>query len=140
MRDHDGPYVPLEERTIGFRPTVVEDFGPMLDAAAKIVGVSNDFALLAQCERDGRAAFADQACVARSQSYYVDITHPLANKGVALSELAKLLAIPLEEIAVIGDGGNDVAMFERRWFQHCHGQCQSGGAAGGGRRDRQQQR
>jgi haloacid dehalogenase-like hydrolase len=27
--------------------------------------------------------------------------------------LAKLLAIPLAEIAVIGDGGNDVAMFER---------------------------
>jgi hypothetical protein len=40
-------------------------------------------------------------------------THPLANKGVALTELAKLLAIPLAEIAVIGDGGNDVAMFER---------------------------
>jgi hydroxymethylpyrimidine pyrophosphatase-like HAD family hydrolase len=30
-----------------------------------------------------------------------------------LSELAKLLAVPLAEIAVIGDGGNDVAMFER---------------------------
>ena len=40
-------------------------------------------------------------------------THPLANKGVALSEFAKLMAIPLAEIAVIGDGGNDVAMFER---------------------------
>ncbi len=41
------------------------------------------------------------------------MTHPLANKGVALSELAKLLAIPLEEVGVIGDGGNDIAMFER---------------------------
>ena len=53
------------------------------------------------------------ASVARSQPYYLDITHPLANKGAALSEIAKLLAVPLAEIAVVGDGSNDVAMFER---------------------------
>ena len=69
--------------------------------------------LLEQCEHDVRAALADSAFVVRSQPYYLDITHPLANKGVALSEIAKLLGIPLAEIAVIGDGGNDVAMFER---------------------------
>ena len=113
LRDADQPYVALEQRTVGFRPTIVEDFGSALDAAAKIVGVSGDFALLAQCEHDAAAALAGQACVVRSQPYYLDITHPLANKGVALSEFAKLLAIPLAEIAVIGDGGNDVAMFER---------------------------
>ena len=59
------------------------------------------------------AALADQATVALSQPYYLDVTHPLANKGVALLEVAKLLAIPAEEIAVIGDGANDVAMFKR---------------------------
>lgn len=71
------------------------------------------FEILAQRERDVRAALADHATVARSQSYYLDITHQLANKGVALSEIARLLGVPLAEIAVIGDGGNDVAMFER---------------------------
>jgi Cof subfamily protein (haloacid dehalogenase superfamily) len=113
VRDPDGPYVGLEHRTVGFRPIVVEDFGHLLDAAAKIVGVSKDFEFLAQCERDLRATLADRATVVCSQSYYLDVTHPLANKGVAVSELAGLLAVPLAEIAVIGDGGNDVAMFER---------------------------
>jgi Cof subfamily protein (haloacid dehalogenase superfamily) len=113
LRDAEEPYAALEQRTVGFRPTIVKDFGSALDVAAKIVGVSPDPALLAQCEHDVAAALAGQACVVRSQAYYLDITHPLANKGVALSELAKLLAIPLAEIAVIGDGGNDVAMFER---------------------------
>jgi Cof subfamily protein (haloacid dehalogenase superfamily) len=112
-RDAEGPYVGLEERTVGFGPTIVEGFGPALGGAAKIVGVSADSELLGRCERDLRAALAAQASVARSQPYYLDITHPLANKGDALSELAKLLAIPLAEIAVIGDGGNDIAMFER---------------------------
>jgi Cof subfamily protein (haloacid dehalogenase superfamily) len=111
--DADGPYVPLEQRTVGFRPTIVDDFGAALDVAAKIVGVSKDFDLLEQCERDVQAALADGAFVARSQRYYLDITDPLANKGVALAEIAKLLRIPLAEIAAIGDGGNDVAMFER---------------------------
>ena len=113
LRDADQPYVELEKRTVGFGPTIVADFGSRLDTAAKIVGVSKDFALLALCERDIAAALEGRASVVRSQAYYLDITHPLANKGVALSEFARLLAIPLAEIAVIGDGGNDVAMFER---------------------------
>jgi hypothetical protein len=48
----DEPYVALEERTVGFPPTIVEDFGAALDTTAKIVGVSADFELLARCERD----------------------------------------------------------------------------------------
>jgi Cof subfamily protein (haloacid dehalogenase superfamily) len=113
VRQFDELYVALEERTVGFAPTIVKDFESALETAAKIVGVSKDFELLAQCERDARAALGDQASVARSQPYYLDITHPLANKGAALFEIAKLLGVPLTEIAAIGDGGNDVAMFER---------------------------
>jgi Cof subfamily protein (haloacid dehalogenase superfamily) len=113
VRHADGPYVGLEQRTVEFGPTMVDDFGSTLDAAAKIVGVSADFELLARCERELYAVLAEQASVKRSQPYYLDITHPLANKGVALSEIAKLLGVRLAEIAAIGDGGNDVAMFER---------------------------
>jgi Cof subfamily protein (haloacid dehalogenase superfamily) len=112
-RDPAGPYVGLEEKTILYRPTVVDDFGAALDAASKIVAVSDNFDLLTRLEPIARAALAENAAIARSQPYYLDFTHPLANKGVALSELAQLLSIPVAEIAVIGDGGNDVAMFER---------------------------
>jgi Cof subfamily protein (haloacid dehalogenase superfamily) len=109
--DPTGPYVELEEYTVRFPPTVVAEFGSRLDSAAKIVGVSADFELVAQCEREGREILADVASVARSQLYYLDVTHKLANKGAALLALAKHLALPPEEIATIGDGSNDVAMF-----------------------------
>jgi Cof subfamily protein (haloacid dehalogenase superfamily) len=113
VRDPDGPYVAHEERTVQFRPVVVGDFGGHLEIAGKIVGVSEDFDLLKKLEAEARATFGGQASVARSQPYYLDFTHPLANKGVALTEFSKLLAVPPEGIIVIGDGGNDVAMFER---------------------------
>lgn len=111
LRDPDGPYVGLEEHTVRFPPTIVDDFGRSLDAAAKIVGVSDDFDLLARCDAELRRILARKATVARSQPYYLDVTHPDANKGAALLKLAQLLAIPAQQIAVIGDGHNDIAMF-----------------------------
>jgi HAD superfamily hydrolase (TIGR01509 family) len=50
------------------------------------------------------------ACAARSQPYYLDITHPEANKGMVVREAARLLDIPLDQIATIGDMLNDVPM------------------------------
>jgi Cof subfamily protein (haloacid dehalogenase superfamily) len=113
MRAAAGPYVGLEQHTIGYPPIIIEDFDRTLDAVIKIVAVSEDFDLLTRLEQHARLALADRATVTRSQPYYLDFTHPLANKGVALCELAKLLGIPENEIAVIGDGDNDIAMFER---------------------------
>jgi Cof subfamily protein (haloacid dehalogenase superfamily) len=112
-RDPGGSYVGLEERTVRFPPTFVADFTPFFDRTGKIVGVDSDCARLARCEHDMRVALGDAAFVARSQPQYLDITHPLANKGVALLALSNLLSIPVTEIAAIGDGGNDVAMFEQ---------------------------
>jgi len=60
-----------------------------------------------------RAALAEGATVVRSQAYYLDITDRSANKGTGVLALSKLMAIPMAEIAVIGDGDNDVAMFEQ---------------------------
>ncbi|MDB5556036.1 MAG: HAD-superfamily hydrolase [Rhizobium sp.] len=113
VRRAEGPYIALEERTVGSPPTLVDDFGPYLGKAAKIVGASADFDALARCESDMHAAMAGQATVARSQPYYLDVTHPLANKGDALSAIAALLGVPLGEIAVLGDARNDMVMFER---------------------------
>ena len=111
VRDLAAPYVAHEQLTLGFPPKQVSDFGSALDTTAKIVGVSEDFAALARCETEVGALLGKEASVARSQKYYLDITHPLANKGVAVTEMTNLLKIPLAEVAVIGDGGNDVAMF-----------------------------
>src|SRR5260370_8329880 len=64
------------------------------------------------------------ATVVRSQLYYLDTTDRLANKGLGLLELAKLVGVPPTEIAVIGDGGNDVTMFEQAGLSIAMGNAQ----------------
>ena len=113
VRDSYGPRVALEEKTVRFSPVVVTDFSAVICAAAKIVAVSNDFALLSQLQGRVREQLSGHANIVRSQNYYLDFTHPLANKGQALIELTRLMAVPAARTAAIGDGENDVAMFAK---------------------------
>lgn len=111
VRDRNGSRIALEERTVGFGPIVVTDFAEVIGTAAKIVAVSDDFALLTKLQGDVRGSLSGSAHIARSQTYYLDFTHPLANKGHALIELARLMGVPPANTAAFGDGENDVDMF-----------------------------
>jgi Cof subfamily protein (haloacid dehalogenase superfamily) len=113
LRDPKAAHVEQEARTVAFGPSVVRDFDGLYDRAIKIVGVSDDPARLAKSEAALRAALGTAASVARSQPYYLDVTHPDANKGAVVEYLAKYLDVPLSEIASIGDMPNDVRMFAR---------------------------
>jgi hydroxymethylpyrimidine pyrophosphatase-like HAD family hydrolase len=53
------------------------------------------------------------ASAARSQPYYLDVTHPDANKGTVATMLSKLLSVYASAIATIGDMPNDVLMFRK---------------------------
>jgi hypothetical protein len=116
LRDPEGPCVPLERYTVEFDPLVVADFGPALDRAAKIVGVSEDHPALARLAGATAADLGAAASVARSQPYYLDVTPPRANKGDGIRALSRLTGVPPEEIAVLGDGENDVPMFQAAGF------------------------
>ena len=110
------PHVEREAWTVKFQPKVVTDFTDALKQAAKIVGVSDDHAKVQGCEADAQAAFGDRATAARSQPYYLDVTHHDANKGAVVDYLTQKLGIPAGEIATIGDQPNDVLMFKRSGF------------------------
>jgi len=111
VRDPEAAHVAREQWTVKFAPTVVKDFKDVLASAVKIVGVSDDHDLVARCEKDAQDALGTRASAARSQPYYLDVTHPDANKGTVVTTLSKLLSVPAREIATIGDMPNDVLMF-----------------------------
>ncbi|MFM0325101.1 HAD family hydrolase [Caballeronia glebae] len=109
----EGAYVALETRTVGYEGVRVTRFDDLdLDAVDKIVGSTADTALLARVESSVQKQLEGRGHAARSQTYYLDITSLEANKGTAVRELAQLAGVPLERVAVLGDMGNDVAMFE----------------------------
>jgi Cof subfamily protein (haloacid dehalogenase superfamily) len=113
VRDPNAAHVAREQWTVKFPPTVVKTFAGLLGRVAKIVGVSDDYDRVAKCEKDVQQVGGTHISAARSQPYYLDVTHPQANKGGVVLAMSKLLHIPAEEIATIGDMPNDVLMFEK---------------------------
>jgi Cof subfamily protein (haloacid dehalogenase superfamily) len=112
VRKEDAPHVAREQWTVKFPPKVVKDFdGGALDRAVKLVGVSDDLDLVAKAEHEARDALGKMASAARSQPYYLDVTHPEANKGGVVAYLSRTLNIPAGEIATLGDMPNDTLMF-----------------------------
>ena len=110
VRDPDGPHVEHESLTVQFEPIVVEAFDG-LTHVAKIVGVSDDYDTVATAAQATRAALGDHVSAWRSQPYYLDVTHPEANKGSVAQFLAARYDLTVDEIATIGDMPNDVLMF-----------------------------
>ncbi len=113
IRDAHAPHVAREQWTVKFAPTVVRNFDGVLGRAVKIVGISDDHDLVARCEKDAQKALGAKASAARSQPYYLDVTHPDANKGAVVTTLSMFLSVPTAEIATIGDMPNDVLMFRK---------------------------
>jgi hypothetical protein len=113
IRDAKAAHVEREQWTVKFPPTVVKTFADLLGRVAKVVGVSDDLDAVAKCEKDVQQAGGTHISAARSQPYYLDVTHPQANKGEVVLTMSKLLNIPSEEIATIGDMPNDVLMFDK---------------------------
>lgn len=116
VRDTAAAYIAREELTVGFAPTLVDDFAAYLDQVGKIVGVSEDFEFLARCEIETARCLGNKATVARSQTYYLDVTNPLANKAEALRLLAEHLCVAHSEIVAVGDGLNDIGMLQGAGF------------------------
>jgi Cof subfamily protein (haloacid dehalogenase superfamily)/HAD superfamily hydrolase (TIGR01509 family) len=110
LRDPEAFRAPRERNNVGFDPVVIADLHRVLAAPIKLVGVSEDTARVARCEAELSMRLGTEASAVRSTPYYLDVTHPEANKGMVVREASRLLRLPLEQIAAIGDMSNDLPM------------------------------
>ena len=109
--DLKGPHVDREAWTVKFQPKVMASVKDVADNVAKIVGVSDDHDAVSKAAAAAHDRFGDHVTAAASQPYYLDVTHPQANKGEVAKYLAQKYQISTDEIATIGDMPNDVLMF-----------------------------
>lgn len=111
--DSDGPHVRHEASAIQFEPTTMKSFDSLTTNIAKIVGVSDDSNAVVAAREEIERSYGQEVSATSSQTYYLDVTHPEANKGKVVDYLSALFEVPVIEIATIGDMHNDVAMFKR---------------------------
>jgi Cof subfamily protein (haloacid dehalogenase superfamily) len=111
VTDPKGPHVDREAWTVKFDPSVVDNYDHLSDQVAKLVGVSDDHDAIQKASESAHEQFGDHVTAAASQPYYLDVTHPDANKGFVARYLAKQYELDEAEIATIGDMPNDVLMF-----------------------------
>jgi Cof subfamily protein (haloacid dehalogenase superfamily) len=111
VRDPKAPHVDREQRTVQFPPQVASDLERRTDGVVKIVGVSDDKVAIEACQRAIHEGLGARVSAALSQPYYLDVTHPNANKGGVVTRLSEMLAVDPARIATIGDMPNDVTMF-----------------------------
>jgi hydroxymethylpyrimidine pyrophosphatase-like HAD family hydrolase len=112
VKSANGPYVAHEAEVTHNTFVVVEDFGDHLNHANKIMASSKNFDSVAAVEADLQAKMGAAASVNRSSPYYVDVTHPEANKGHAALALAKIIGVPTEAMACLGDMPVDIPMLK----------------------------
>lgn len=121
--DRTNPHIDREVQSAMVDPVFTDDFSDLHGRIDKIVGVTDDEAAIATLESELKTALGDRATVACSQTYYCDITHPLANKGDGIGTLAEAIGVPLTETAAIGDMPNDLPMLTRAAFPIAMGQA-----------------
>jgi Cof subfamily protein (haloacid dehalogenase superfamily) len=109
--DANGPHVAREAETVKFSPMVMSSLAGLTDEVAKLVGVSDDHDAVMRAAKAVHDRFGDHVTAAPSQPYYLDVTHPQANKGDVAQYLAQRYQISPGEIATIGDMPNDILMF-----------------------------
>lgn len=126
--DHDWhvdkitPFVEREQNTIGFPAKIESDLTQVFGTAAKLV-IVGDPLLVAQAEPVALEKFGAEVSATKSKPRFLDITAKEAHKGTVVTQLAAVMGIPTAEVAVIGDGLNDVLMFERAGFSIAMGQA-----------------
>jgi len=111
--DAKGPHVDREAWTVKFAPKVMQrGLDGLTEGVVKLVGVSDDHDAIDQAAKAAVKRFGDRVTAAASQPYYLDVTHPQANKGEVARYLARRYKLEQEEIATIGDQPNDILMFD----------------------------
>ena len=108
-----GPHVQHQEKLMQGKATPLLSNDMSQFGVLKLVGVSDDYDAVkrAQLELDHLCGAAISATC--SSDYYLDVTHADANKGTVILMLSKMLNIPTEQIATIGDMPTDVLMFRQ---------------------------
>jgi Cof subfamily protein (haloacid dehalogenase superfamily) len=114
-------FVEREEHTSGFAPRV-EGYGGRLKSEAIKLTVVGKPELVAQAEQRVLAELAGEVSASKSKPRFLDVTLRGIHKGSAVRRIAGVFNVSPAQVAVIGDGPNDIEMFREAGISIAMGQ------------------
>ena len=111
VKKRHGFHVDRHQETLQFEATAIDSYDDIEEDMFKIIAIGSDYDAVFHCEEAIKQQFGDSLAATRSQPYNLDITHPQANKGKAVEQIARHLEISTNEIVTIGDNFNDISIF-----------------------------
>jgi Cof subfamily protein (haloacid dehalogenase superfamily) len=115
-------FVEREAHTSGFDP-VIEGYGERLAHDLNKLTVVGKPELVAEAEKRVLRELASEVSASRSKPRFLDVTAYGMHKGSVVIRLAEIFKVSSAQIAVIGDGPNDVEMFKQAGTSIAMGQA-----------------
>ena len=114
-------FVEREAHTSGFEPDF-QGYGERLKEDVVKLTVVGKPELVAQAEKQVFVELHDKVSASRSKPRFLDVTAYGYHKGSVVEHLADVFRVSKNEIAVIGDGPNDIEMFKQAGISIAMGQ------------------
>jgi Cof subfamily protein (haloacid dehalogenase superfamily) len=105
-------FVDREEHTSGFSP-LIEGYPERMTRGCSKLTVVGKPEMVAQAQTRVWSELEKEVSASCSKPRFLDITKNGFHKGSVIVRLADLLNIPTSQVAVIGDGPNDIEMFRQ---------------------------
>lgn len=115
-------FVEREEHTSGF-DALLENYSAQLERPLNKLTVVGQPEHVADAERVLNLELGDSISASRSKPRFLDVTSHGWHKGSVVGRLASLFLTTSAEVAVIGDGPNDVEMFAEAGLSIAMGQA-----------------
>ena len=115
-------FVEREEHTSGFTASL-DGYAERITKDANKLTVVGNPEFVAKAEQSILSQLATEVSASRSKPRFLDVTSYGIHKGTVVVRLAKLLNIPTDRVAVIGDGPNDIEMFKQAGVSIAMGQA-----------------
>ena len=110
VRSASGPRVDREAAIVGIDPVVVETFDTVLPRVVRIVGVSDDPAVVIRTLREVQRRCGSGVLVTSDDAHTVVISDPNGHSGEVVVAMADAFDVPIDHVAAIGSGPADVPM------------------------------
>jgi Cof subfamily protein (haloacid dehalogenase superfamily) len=114
-------FVEREEHTSGFGPRI-DGYDERLKGDATKLTVVGKPELVAQAEQRLLTELASDISASRSKPRFLDVTAHGIHKGSAVRRIASVFNVTPAQVAVIGDGPNDIEMFREAGISIAMGQ------------------